>query len=139
MFTRTSKAASRIAAQFRAHSVQKQYLVAVEKLGLQGRCKGKIDEIPSEGFSSLHWELKELKDSIAVLRVTISTGRKHQIRRQLVLGGLGPIIGDYKFGFTGTAPLPNEGIMLHASSIQLRYPVGKQQLVRYACDPSWPF
>ena len=62
----------------------------------------------------------------SLLRVTIETGRPHQIRRHLSSIGL-PILGDTRYGVRGAAMAWRERyeadrIMLHCRSIELTHP-----------------
>ena len=62
----------------------------------------------------------------SLLRVTLLTGRTHQIRAQLSVRGH-PICGDVKYG----ARPRRGGLLLHAFSMEL--PEGE----RFACPPPW--
>ena len=74
--------------------------------------------------------LKQAKD-VALLEVTLLTGRKNQIR--VHLAGIGhTIVGDRKYG---SAKEPNTGLALHARSLSFTHPVSGQRLTFAAKVP----
>lgn len=133
LFARTSKAAARLTAQFRARAVEKVYWAILP---------GEIQ--PAAGELS-HWVLKDERHrrmhivrpntpgaqdarlkyrrlaSLArgsLVEVLLETGRKHQIRLQLAQRGL-PIVGDRKYGSREAFPA---GIALHARRLVCTHP-----------------
>ena len=50
------------------------------------------------------------------MKLNPETGRKHQIRKQLLIHGC-PILGDSKYRFTASYPKKKETLMLHAYKI----------------------
>lgn len=147
LFALSSKAASRLNAEFRSRSVQKTYWAVV-----QGTPKLEHDRLE-------HWLLKDpvsnlvrvcnsdqdgaklcvlsyrslglVGPGLTLLEVKPVTGRSHQIRVQLAQMGC-PIYGDVKYG----APLSWDGrIALHARSIEIKHPIEKQQQVMKAPVP----
>lgn len=70
---------------------------------------------------------------IAMLRVELVTGRKHQIRVQFSSRGW-PIWGDWKYGHTGE--FPHENIALHAWKLSFEHPTRREPLEFSAEPPS---
>jgi 23S rRNA pseudouridine1911/1915/1917 synthase len=147
LLARTSKAAARLAKQFRERDVEKIYWAIVE--GSIEPCEGRLvdylrkDErhrrvhagaaaAPGAQLAELHYRtLGSLPDeprlrerSASLLEVRPLTGRKHQIRVQLSHAGF-PILGDRKYGSTRSFPL---GIALHAWRLVVAHPVSKMQI-----------
>lgn len=140
---RTSKAASRLAEQFRQRTPTKRYLAMVE-----GRLDGggqAVDWLlkthdPKRGTTvrrvregkagakraALDWRSLAIVGTRSLVAVTLETGRAHQIRVQLA--GLGyPIVGDLRYG--AEAPLADgRGIALHATHLALDHPTQKTRL-----------
>lgn len=121
LFAKTSKGASRLSEQFRAHTIQKTYHAVV--LGKpkenKGDIKEKINKISffAEGFTNktdqelleeikkatktrtaeLSYEVVRSGPKYSLLKIMPKTGRFHQIRVQMA--GIGcPILGDSKYG-----------------------------------------
>src|SRR4051812_47723975 len=112
LFARTSKAAARLSAQFRAGSIEKVYWAVVE-----GACAVEAGEwadwlwkdesrnvvrvvppqTPGARAARVAFRvLERLRDS-SLLELRPATGRSHQLRVQLASRGL-PILGDLKYG-----------------------------------------
>lgn len=70
---------------------------------------------------------------IAMLRVKLVTGRKHQIRVQFSSRGW-PIWGDRKYGHAGE--FPHENIALHAWKLRFEHPTRREPLEFSATPPS---
>ena len=80
------------------------------------RTKGKLS-------STSYKVLKQTKD-LALLKLDLLTGRKHQIR--VHLAGIGhPVVGDPKYGGGNR---DHARLALHASSISLKHPFSGQQI-----------
>lgn len=127
-----SKAANALCQQFEGRRVVKDYLVVV-KGGVMEREEGVV---PGSGMDGdLRWMLvKRVGGSANVLRVRIATGRKHQIRRQLVYGGVGAIVGDVEHG--AMYKYQQDAIMLHACRIQFKHPASGE-VMTVQCAPPW--
>jgi 23S rRNA pseudouridine1911/1915/1917 synthase len=134
LFARTSKAAARLAQQFREGSIEKVYWAIVE--GPVQKEAGTLEdwlrkderirrvevvEPRSEGARQalLHYQRRNQLGDLTWLEVRPQTGRTHQLRVQLAHHGH-PICGDAKYGAVHTfAP----GIALHARSLTFLHPV----------------
>ncbi|MCU0961586.1 MAG: RNA pseudouridine synthase [Pirellulaceae bacterium] len=149
LLARTSKAASRLATQFRDRTVSKCYWALVpqppspragelvdwlRKDERQRKMVLAAPQTPHALEARLTYRtLGELAQAV-LLEVDLDTGRKHQIRVQLAARGT-PILGDAQYGsrvrFT-------PGIALHARSLQLIHPVRGTSLELVAPLPaSW--
>lgn len=149
VFARTSKAAARLAEQFREHTVSKIYwaLVYGQPDGRQGqlehwlwrddparRTRVANRQRPETQQATLQWTLLATDSNVSLLEVQLETGRKHQIRAQLSHIGL-PILGDARYDSRHSFP---NGIALHSVSLSLTHPVTKQIISVHAPLPrSW--
>lgn len=112
LFAKTSKGASRLAEQFRNHSIQKIYHALV--LGVPKQSSGtlinylkkdtdknfvRVYDIPTPEAlrAELEYEVVSSKNGTSLLKINLKTGRSHQIRSQLAHMGC-PIVGDVKYG-----------------------------------------
>ena len=150
VLARTSKAASRLAEQFRQRSVDKRYLAVVEgrmtgsgraedwllktrdaKTGTRVRRVGKGTSGAKRAV--LDWRVLSVEGGRSLVEVRLETGRAHQIRVQLA--GLGhPIRGDLRYG----APTPladGRGIALHATRLALDHPTQKDRRTFSSAPP----
>lgn len=149
LFARTSKAAKRLTEMFRSREVQKTYWAVVEGLvaAESGSCTDwlKKDEArkrmelassqsPGAKKATLTYRQLRTVDGCTVLKVSLESGRKHQIRVQFASRGH-PILGDRKYGSDRRFPV---GIALHARQIALMHPVKKTRVVITSTPPkSW--
>lgn len=139
LFARTSKAAARLSAQFRAHSIGKVYLAWIDvRLDhaegtlthwlLKDRIRNETKVVPVGTIGALECLLdyRRVKTvgTKTLLEITPRTGRSHQIRVQLAAAHA-PILGDVKYGSKTAWP---DGIALHAQSITFDHPT-KHELV----------
>ncbi|MDO4629352.1 MAG: RNA pseudouridine synthase [Planctomycetia bacterium] len=131
VIARTSKGASRLAEQFREHSVTKTYVAVVD--GIIPENSGTLRNFMAEekrhrkmfvtqdpdGIPAvLHYRVVKRFASETMLEIRLETGRKHQIRVQLSHHGF-PIVGDYKYRSRSKFTV---GIALHARQVTLRHP-----------------
>jgi 23S rRNA pseudouridine1911/1915/1917 synthase len=139
LIARTSKAARRLAEQFRARAVEKTYWALVEGAvePSEAECVDWLaqDErhrrmwivgptVPGAKQARLFYRrIATLPDS-TLLEVALGTGRKHQIRLQLAHRGH-PILGDRKYGSRRGWPA---GIALHARRLCFVHPVKGDRL-----------
>ena len=150
LFARTSKAASRLARQFRERKVEKGYLAVVHG-ALSNRCGRLVDHIVRDSRISrvapeatalsqearLAYEVLGSDGRASLLRVALETGRRHQIRIQLAHAGH-PILGDLRYG--AGPPLPSRQIALLAHTLTVDHPTRGERL-QIACPipQDWPW
>lgn len=145
VLARTSKAASRLFAQFKGRSVIKVYCAIVElhrhdaeasagwcdlKSGMRRERDITVicDENSAESFGELRYRILHRQGDKALLLVHLITGKKHQIRAQLGAIGL-PIAGDVKYG-AGSA-LSDGSICLHSLFLNFSHPT-KNEIISIA-------
>ena len=138
VFTKTSKALSRMNDVFRERTVQKTYWAVVknkpqETEGLlvnylkksEEKNKSYIEKNDKNGakYADLRFRLIGSSGGFHLLEVSPKTGRHHQIRLQLSAIG-SPIKGDLKYG--SDLVNKNGSIHLHARKIEFIHPVKKE-------------
>lgn len=132
LFAKTSKGASRLSEQFREHTVEKIYhawvsgTIKEKKKTLINFLRhdpnqnytqvvGGPDADPSSGdCAELSFELVKTVEDFSLLKVTLKTGRHHQIRAQLSHIDH-PIVGDTKYG--SKIKLPDQRVALTETSL----------------------
>jgi 23S rRNA pseudouridine1911/1915/1917 synthase len=132
LFARTSKAAARLAEQFREGTVEKLYWAVVEgEVERQAgtledwliKIEGHVEVVPPQSPGSrqalLHFQKKNSHAGVSWLEVRPQTGRTHQLRVQLAHHGH-PIYGDAKYGSVHTF---GAGVGLHARSLTFLHPI----------------
>ncbi|MBI1899876.1 MAG: RluA family pseudouridine synthase [Planctomycetia bacterium] len=149
LLARTSKAASRLMAQFRDRDVQKEYWAIVAgsppqhgeyvdfllKDDAAQRMRVVGQGTPAAKEARLAFRCLATFQGGALLEVCPTTGRKHQIRVQLAARGF-PIWGDEKYG--SQRPFAR-GIALHARRLVVEHPVRHTPLELVAPLPKyWP-
>lgn len=152
VFARTSKAAARLAEQFKAGTVQKTYWALVEGFSDVDPPSGEwIDYLIKDDAAqrmraaaphnacvqraSLAWRRLKGQGGATLVEVELHTGRKHQIRVQFADRGH-PIVGDKKYG--ATQPFPR-GIALHCRRLAFQHPTRDERVVVEAPLPGcWP-
>ncbi len=140
VFAKTSKAASRLSEQIRQNVWKKCYLAIVD--GIPKQKKAVLEdylvkneatnevfvskkENPKAKFARLSYETLNSKDGRSLLKITLETGRAHQIRVQLSSRGL-PIVNDHKYNKNAKI---GSNIALWAYSLEIEHPVTKEKLV----------
>ena len=107
---------------FRIRKIHKTYLGIV--LGELNEKKGTfIDDIfHYEGDKKVktkaitHFTLINSNNNYSLLKLNPETGRKHQLRKQLLIHGF-PILGDSKYRISNNNPSKKDKLMLHAYKI----------------------
>ena len=140
VFAKTSKAASRLSDQIRQNIWKKCYLAVVD--GIPKQKSGVLEdylvkneatnevyvskkENPKAKFARLSYETLETSGNRSLLKITLETGRAHQIRVQLSSRGL-PIVNDHKYNKNAKL---GSNIALWAYSLEIEHPVTKEKLV----------
>ena len=106
---------------FRIRKIHKSYLCIV--IGVLDENKGTfVDELYHfEGNKKIktkaitHFKVLDSKKNYSLLKLNPETGRKHQLRKQLLIRGC-PILGDDKYRISSTHNRKNI-LMLHANKI----------------------
>lgn len=155
LFARNSKAAGRLAEQFRERQVQKIYWGITanppdEPEGCltdwllkdpeQAHVRVVPADTPGARQAILHYRAVGPTPLGTLLEIELETGRMHQIRVQLASRGW-PILGDVQYGATGLLvdPAPSDAtlnpIALHARQITFLHPVRYDSLTLVAPLP----
>jgi len=129
IFSKTNDAYESLKRQFFEHSVDRIYSAVVR--GIPREANGRIESYlieladgtvrstrqPHRGQRAVTgYEVVKEGMGVAMLRVRLETGRKHQIRVHLSESGW-PIVGDIVYGAEGKGPL-----MLFATSLGVEHP-----------------
>jgi 23S rRNA pseudouridine1911/1915/1917 synthase len=143
IFAKNSKAAARLAEQFRQRSLRKIYLAVTEGVPdpTEGTCvdwllkdaeQAHVTVVPkvTAGVKRavLDYEVIAAKDGRALIQIELHTGRMHQIRVQFGSRGW-PIVGDRQYGAvlgddqTAAYDPRVSPIALHAWRLQLQHPI----------------
>jgi 23S rRNA pseudouridine1911/1915/1917 synthase len=149
LFARTSKAAARLAKQFRERDVQKTYWAIVAghprprraelvdwliKNDAQRRMDIAANETDGAQEARLNYEILKEYPAHSLLKVKLETGRKHQIRVQLASRSHA-ILGDAKY--KSDEPFAS-GIALHSRRLAVEHPTLHTPIILTAPLPkSW--
>lgn len=144
VFARTSKAAARLSAQVRGHTMRREYLCVARggppergelthwliKDERTNTSRAVPEGTPGAKEARLSFERLQAADGLSLLRVRLHTGRSHQIRVQMAAEGF-PLWGDARYG--GGAP--GEPIALFACRLTLTHPTLRQEISFAALPP----
>lgn len=146
MLAKTSKAMTRMTAQFRERQIEKEYIAIVDRpvpephyhledYLLKNR-KRNISRVVTPDkkdakFAELHAQRGPSFAGFTLIKIQPKTGRSHQIRNQLAHVGL-PIVGDVKYG--GSRHTEKRAICLHSHSLTFAHPTTKEKMT-VACLP----
>jgi 23S rRNA pseudouridine1911/1915/1917 synthase len=155
LLARTSKAAGRLSAQFRAGTIRKVYWAIVEggpaeddgrwidRLEKDRRINRShiMDEGEGEGKEArVAFRVLERSAGVTKLELRPETGRSHQLRAQLAGRGF-PIVGDSKYGAKSRI-MASDGrgrIALHARELTFMHPTRGEAIAVVAPVPAdWP-
>lgn len=149
IFAKTSKALSRLNAQFAEGRTRKTYWALVNELPNKsetGELRHWLIRNPKQNKSYAYAEQKKNSKAARLrytlyqklknyywLEIELLTGRHHQIRAQMAASGCW-IKGDLKYGAHRSNP--DAGISLHSRSLQIIHPVKKEPIRFEARPPS---
>lgn len=133
---RSQSALIRLQEQFKARSVEKEYLAVVR--GTPERKSGTIDlpigrdpihricmAVTNDGKPSrTQFRVLWNRGKISLLRVAIHSGRTHQIRVHMKTIGH-PVVGDELYG---SETLPGKRLLLHSWKLSFEHPVTKERM-----------
>jgi len=147
IFTKTSKALSRMNEIFRNREIQKIYWLIISNkfASNDGKIEGWFrknqkqnksyffeSEVTNSKFGSLSYKKIKNLDNYCVVEVELITGRHHQIRCSFSELGY-PIQGDLKYGSKRSNK--DGGIYLHSRRVEFIHPVSKNEISLKADTP----
>lgn len=131
VFAKTSKAAKRLSKQIQKHEMKKIYMAVTQgKVSDSGTFidklkkdeKTNITKVSADGKEAeLSYNLVGFINNLSLVRISLKTGRSHQIRVQFASRKI-PLYGDQKYN-------PNaikDQIALFASKLEFKHPVTKE-------------
>ncbi|MCT1905031.1 RluA family pseudouridine synthase [Oceanobacillus sojae] len=140
VFSKTSKAASRLSDAIRRQAVEKKYLAVVrgkpkKKYGLlkdylvKDKRENKVYTAQPDDKNAkkakLEYEVIGSKENLSLLSIKLHTGRPHQIRVQLSSRDL-PLYGDQKYG--EEVNQTGEQIALWSETLAIEHPTKKEEI-----------
>lgn len=153
VFAKTQGAAAKLSKQIANNQMRKKYyaVVAGKDLSQQGVL---IDYLKKDGKTNsscvvnenekdakraeLSYQVIKRKDNLALIEVTLVTGRHHQIRVQMSHAGY-PLLGDNKYGNDISVMLSEQyqvkNIALCAYSLEFQHPATGNKLI-YTIEPA---
>jgi 23S rRNA pseudouridine1911/1915/1917 synthase len=149
VFARTSKAAARLTAQFKEHTIGRRYWAVTE--GVPPR-EGVVEHTlakdpatnvvrvvpagaPGAKLSRTAYRVVAARGRTALVELTPASGRSHQLR--VAMASLGtPLVGDRKYG--AERPLEDRSVALFAHTLELDHPTTKERL-RFSAQPPSEF
>ena len=139
VIAKNDEAHNDLAAQFKEHSIKREYYALVE--GKFSNVKGSVDKpisrdkkerikmaINSDGKRAVtHYEVLEQYDKgVSLIKCTLETGRTHQIRVHMSSIGH-PLVGDLVYGYK-RQKFNIEGQALHAKTLGFIHPRTKEYM-----------
>lgn len=134
VFAKTSKAAKRLSEEVRNKTFKKEYYAVIDGVikedghfedYLEKDAKKNVVHVsPSGKYASLSYSVLDIKEDKTLVKVSLETGRSHQIRVQFSSRNY-PLFGDQKYNKKASS---NEQIALYSSSISFKHPVTKEVL-----------
>ena len=143
IFAKNSKAAARLAEQFRQRSIRKIYLAVTQTVPVPAEGTmvdwllkdaeiARVTVVPKDTANAkqaiLDYEVIAVKNQQALVQIELHTGRMHQIRVQFASRGW-PILGDRQYGAKLSAEdeanydRNSSPVALHAWQLHLKHPV----------------
>ncbi len=131
VFAKTSKAASRLSKQIQKHEMKKIYMAVIEgKVSDSGVFIDRLkkDEktnttiISEDGKEAeLSYNLVGFVNNLSLVRISLKTGRSHQIRVQFASRKI-PLYGDQRYNPKASL----DQIALFASRLEFKHPITKE-------------
>lgn len=131
VFAKTSKAASRLSKQIQKHEMKKIYMAVIEgKVSDSGIFTDRLkkDEktnttiISEDGKEAeLSYNLVGFVNNLSLVRISLKTGRSHQIRVQFASRKI-PLYGDQRYNQKASL----DQIALFASRLEFKHPITKE-------------
>lgn len=141
LFARGKEAEDRLKELFEAHDLHRQYFAIVEGRmeEMSGTWNCRLAELPNydvvespEGRDAItHFEVVHRSPKYTYLKITLETGRKHQIRVHCQRAGH-PILGDSRYGATENTV---GRLCLHAIRLALVHPFTKKPISFFSPIP----
>lgn len=146
LFSKTSKALTRVNELFQKNQVAKTYYAILEGIPeeLEGRLEDYIVKNKAKNISYiakkkiktakkcvLEYKVEKVINNRSFVRINPHTGRSHQIRVQMSNIGT-PILGDLKYG--ADYKMPDRSIALHCYELSFMHPI-KLVRVQIKSDP----
>ncbi|QRG86460.1 RluA family pseudouridine synthase [Bulleidia sp. zg-1006] len=142
VFSKTSKAASRLSNALRCHTFQKGYLAIVDSVSLpkedtledylyKDNQKNRVFVVDKKKgkYARLHYEVLAQKQGKSFVRIALETGRPHQIRVQFSSRNW-PLVNDQRYH-----PHPTKApICLFAYKLSFPHPT-KKEVMRFELHP----
>lgn len=148
LFAKTSKAASRMSNIIREQKLDRIYLAVTRGVVtnrkqrlvhylVKDRKRNQVTAVPKTTRrakkSILNYEVLQIQSNLSLLKVTLETGRSHQIRVQLKEAGF-PIYGDQKYGFHQNKV--GQQIALWSHQLSFHHPVRQEKIIIQSDPPS---
>ena len=131
VFAKTSKAASRLSKQIQKHEFKKIYMAVIEgKVSESGVFKDKLKKDEKTNITRVSEDGKEAElsynligfvNNLSLVRISLKTGRSHQIRVQFASRKI-PLYGDQKYN----PKAAKDQIALFASKLEFKHQVTKE-------------
>ena len=131
VFAKTSKAASRLSKQVQKHEFKKIYMAVIEgKVSDSGTFKDKLKKDEKTNITRVSEDGKEAElsynligfvNNLSLVRISLKTGRSHQIRVQFSSRKI-PLYGDQKYNPKAI----KDQIALFASKLEFKHPITKE-------------
>ncbi len=147
VFARTSKAARRLARQFKERCVEKRYLAIVhgccpqetELVNFLAKSKERVTIVEQKQtgaqLARLSYRQIAFRGNLSLLDIELATGRKHQIRVQLAASGH-PLLGDFRYG--SQKPFDGRNLALHCYKLSVFHPTRDEKVTLTAQpDENW--
>ena len=131
VFVILSKAASRLSKQVQKHEFKKIYMAVIEgKVSDSGTFKDKLKKDEKTNITRVSEDGKEAElsynligfvNNLSLVRISLKTGRSHQIRVQFSSRKI-PLYGDQKYNPKAV----KDQIALFASKLEFKHPITKE-------------